>query len=81
MMPSAMTGLHVAPTAPCSSAVRKSSIAAESLHKQVGVVCVISCSGLFQRTAGSGPDGVFMARMLPNDPRQLQTFATTCSPR
>src|SRR6185312_4452365 len=42
----AMTGLHVAPTAPCSIEYESSSIDAESFHKQVGVVRAISKSGL-----------------------------------
>ena len=40
-IPSAMTGLHVAPTAPSAMDWVSSSIDAESFHKQVGVVCVI----------------------------------------
>src|SRR5262245_57167551 len=37
----AMTGLHVAPTAPCSIAYASSASAAESFHRHVLVVCVI----------------------------------------
>jgi hypothetical protein len=37
-----ITALHVAPTAPCSIEYVSSWIEAESFHKQVGVVCVIS---------------------------------------
>ena len=78
----AITGLQVAPTEPCSRAVRRSSRAAESLHKHVGVVCVISCNGLFQRCAGSGRDwpvmGADVNRTLP---RLLQTFASGISAR
>ena len=43
----AITGLHVAPTPPCSIDCRSSSRSAESFHRHVAVVCVISCSGLF----------------------------------
>src|SRR5688500_10799244 len=48
----AITGLHVAPTPPCSMLHRSSSGSAESFHSTVGVVCVIWCSGLFQAAAG-----------------------------
>ena len=41
----AMTGLHVAPTAPHAMAVRSSAGSALSFHRAVGVVCVIVCSG------------------------------------
>ena len=41
-----MTGLQVAPTAPSSMEAVSSAIAAESFHRQVGVVWVISCNGL-----------------------------------
>jgi len=41
-IPRAMTGLHVAPTAPFSIAYVSSSMSAESFHSIVGVVCVIS---------------------------------------
>ncbi len=44
--PTTITGLHVAPTAPCSIEYVNSSMEAESFHKQVGVVCVILCRGL-----------------------------------
>ena len=37
----AITGLHVAPTAPSSIDCVSSSSDAESFHKAVGVVCVI----------------------------------------
>ena len=43
----AITGLHVAPTPPCSRLQRSSSRSAESFHRHVAVVCVISWSGLF----------------------------------
>src|SRR6186997_3307772 len=43
----AITGLQVAPTPPCSRLHRSSSGSAESFHRQVAVVCVISWSGLF----------------------------------
>jgi len=39
-------GLQVAPTAPSSIEAASSPTAAESFHKQVGVVWVISCRGL-----------------------------------
>ena len=45
-LPQIMTGLQVAPTAPCSMEYFSSSTDAESFHKQVGVVWVILCSGL-----------------------------------
>ena len=45
-----MTGLQVAPTAPFSIAYLSSSMSAESFHRHVGVVCVISCSGLLYVT-------------------------------
>src|SRR6266849_5045169 len=40
--PCTITGLHVAPTAPCSIEYVSSGIEAESFHRQVGVACVIS---------------------------------------
>src|SRR5688572_16121560 len=43
----AITGLQVAPTPPCSRLHRSSSGSAESFHRHVAVVCVISWSGLF----------------------------------
>ena len=43
---STMTGLQVAPTAPFSIESVSSEIAAESFHRLVGVVWVISCRGL-----------------------------------
>ena len=42
----AITGLQVAPTAPWEMESVSSAIEAESFHRQVGVVCVICCSGL-----------------------------------
>jgi hypothetical protein len=42
----AMEGLHVAPTAPCSIEYFNSSMQAESFQRDVGVVCVILKSGL-----------------------------------
>src|SRR6266478_4654406 len=44
--PCTMTGLHVAPTAPCSIEYVSSWIEAESFHRHVGVAWVISWSGL-----------------------------------
>ena len=52
----AMTGLQVAPTAPCSIAYASSASAAESFHRHVPVVCVIWCSGLLYETPGSMGD-------------------------
>jgi hypothetical protein len=43
-----MTGLHVAPTAPFSIEYFSSLVEAESFHRQVGVVWVISYSGLLK---------------------------------
>src|ERR1700743_804802 len=48
-----MTGLQVAPTAPCSMEYVSSDSVAESFHKQVGVVCVISYKGLLYATGFS----------------------------
>ena len=45
-IPWTITGLHVAPTAPCSIEYVNSWMEAESFQRQVGVVCVILCSGL-----------------------------------
>src|SRR5467141_4822988 len=44
----AITGLQVAPTAPWEIESFSSAIEAESFHRQVGVVCVIWCSGLLE---------------------------------
>jgi hypothetical protein len=44
--PCTMTGLHVAPTAPCSLEYLSSWIEAESFHRQVGAAWVISWRGL-----------------------------------
>ena len=69
----AMTGLQVAPTAPCSSANRSSSREAESFHKHVGVVCVISWRGLFQLTrAGRGTELVISRHHTPAPPDKPQ---------
>src|SRR5260370_36171969 len=48
--PSTITGLHVAPTAPCSIEYVSSWMDAESFHRQVGVTCVISCRRLLYAT-------------------------------
>src|SRR5712692_10322897 len=48
--PSTMTGLQVAPTAPCSIEYVSSWMEAESFHREEGVDCVISCNGLLYTT-------------------------------
>src|SRR6202034_189171 len=49
----AIEGLQVAPTAPCSMEYVSSSIAAESFQRQVGGVCVILKSGVLNGSAES----------------------------
>src|SRR5436190_392473 len=66
----AMTGLHVAPTAPWSIAYASSASAAESFHRHVLVVCVIWCSGLLYETPGSMVDSTRPDRGLRFDIRR-----------
>ena len=68
--------MHVAPTAPCSIEYVSSSKAAESFHRHVGVVRVISCRGLFQTTGAlisfrgvpiiSGTNAILCLPFMPN---------------
>src|SRR6185436_338412 len=66
----AITGLQVAPTPPCSRLHLSSSGSAESFHRHVAVVCVISWSGLFH-AAPVDMRGIIEQRRSQSQPSQV----------